>query len=327
MTARDPSLLLAGRLEAERSVDYEGTAMTLASALAAARGGFAVGPVEARGILRAGGRDRQDFLQRMCTQDLAGLRPGQSAYGAFLTAKGHLVGEGAVLVRSDEILLDVAPAALAATRAHLEKFVIMDDVVFEDLSAALVALPVLGPDGVAAARERDVPRAENRRRGAPAVDLYLPPAEAEAARQALVSRGATPLDASDLEALRIEAGLALFGHDMDGERLPMEAGLTRDAIHFGKGCYIGQEVVLRATVRGHLQKGLVQLALPPAAGPGARLLAGDQEVGWVTSAAETSQGRLGLGYLRRAFWKEGERLRTAGGEAVVRRVVVEEGTC
>ncbi len=299
--------------------------MTLALKLAAARGGFAVGPVERRGILRAGGKDRQDYLQRMCSQNLAGLGPGQSAYGAFLTAKGHLVGEGTVLVRPDDILLDVAPAALAATRAHLQKFVVMDEVVLEDLSAALAVVPVLGQQGVEAARERDVPRAENRRRGAPAVDLYLPPAEAEAARQALVSRGAAPLDASELEALRIEAGLARFGPDMDGERLPMEAGLTRDAIHFGKGCYIGQEVVLRATMRGHLQKGLVQLGLPPAVGPGARLLAGDEEVGWVTSAAETSQGRLGLGYLRRAFWKEGQRLGTAGGEAVVRRVVVEEG--
>ncbi len=300
--------------------------MTLARKLAAARGGFAVGPAERRGILRAGGKDRQDYLQRMCTQNLAGLGPGQSAYGAFLTAKGHLVGEGTVLVRPDEILLDVAPAALAATRAHLQKFVVTDEVVLEDLSAALAVVPVLGPQGVEAAREEDVPRAESRRRGAPAVDLYLPPAEAEAARQALVSRGAASLEVSDLEALRIEAGLARFGADMDGDRLPMEAGLTRDAIHFGKGCYVGQEVVLRATVRGHLQKGLVQLGLPAGAGPGARLLAGGEEVGWVTSAAETSQGRLGLGYLRRAFWKEGQRLGTAGGEAVVRRVLVEERT-
>ncbi len=301
--------------------------MTLAERLAAARDGFAVGPVEARGILSASGKDRLGYLQRMCTQDLARLRPGESAYGAFLTAKGHLLGEGTVLVREEDVLLDVAPAALAATRAHLEKFVIMDDVVFEDLSGALAALPVLGPTGVAIASEREVPSAPSRRRGAPAVDLYLPPEEAAGLRAALVSRGAVPLEAEDLEALRIEAGLARFGADMDGDRLPMEAGLTRDAIHFGKGCYIGQEVVLRATVRGHLQKGLVQLRLPPGAGPGARLLAGEQEVGWVTSAAETGQGRLGLGYLRRAHWKEGQRLATEGGEAVVRRVVVEEGTC
>ncbi len=301
--------------------------MTLAEKLAAARDGFAVGPVEARGILRASGKDRLDYLQRMGTQDVARLRAGESAYGAFLTAKGHLLGEGTLLAREEDVLLDVAAAALAATRAHLEKYVIMDEVLFEDLSGALAALPLFGPGGVAAASEQGAPRAASRRRGAPAADLYLPPDEAAALRAALISRGAVPLEADDLEALRIEAGLARFGADMDGDRLPMEAGLTRDAIHFGKGCYIGQEVVLRATVRGHLQKGLVQLGLPPGAGPGARLLAGGQEVGWVTSAAETGQGRLGLGYLRRAHWKEGERLATEGGEAVVRRVLVEEGTC
>lgn len=301
--------------------------MTLAEKLAAARDGLAVGPVEARGILGATGKDRLDYLQRMCTQDLSRLGPGDSAYGAFLNAKGHLIGEGTVLVRPEDVLLDVAPAALAATRAHLERFVIMDEVTFEDLSGALAVLPLLGPGGAAAAAESGAPRAASRRRGAPALDLYLPPDQAAALRTALVHRGAVPLEAGDLEALRIEAGLARFGADMDSDRLPMEAGLTGDAIHFGKGCYIGQEVVLRATVRGHLQKGLVQLELPRDAGPGARLLAGGQEVGWVTSAAETSQGRLGLGYLRRAHWKAGERLATDGGEAVVRRVVVEEGSC
>jgi glycine cleavage system aminomethyltransferase T len=57
------------------------------------------------------------------------------------------------------------------------------------------------------------------------------------------------------------------------------------------------------------------------------LLAGGRDVGWVTSAAETTQGRLGLGYLRRPHWKDGERIATDGGEAVVRQVIVHEGTC
>ncbi len=119
-------------------------------------------------------------------------------------------------------------------------------------------------------------------------------------------------------------GVARFGADVDGSRLPMEAGLTRDAISFTKGCYIGQEVVLRATARGRLQRGLVQLLLPPGAGPGTPLSAGGAEVGRVTSAAETPDGRMGLGWLRRAHWRPGERLAAAGGEAVVARVLVED---
>ena len=303
--------------------------MTLAEKLGAAREGAAVGPVLRRGLLRLTGRDRLDYLQRMCTQNLAGLAPGEAAYGAFLTAKGRLVGEGMILVHGEEVILDVDPAAVAGTRAHLEKFVIMDDVTLEDRSEDLRVVPVLGPEGIRRARERasTSPAAENPRRGAPALDVVLPAAEAEELRAALVADGAIALGEADLEALRVEAGLARFGADMDGERLPMEAGLTRQAIYFGKGCYIGQEVVLRATVRGHLQKGLVQLALPPGAGPGARLIAGGEDVGWVTSAAETTRGRLGLGYVRRAHWKEGERLETAGGAAVVRQVIVQEGAC
>ena len=303
--------------------------MTLAEKLAAARDGAAVGPVLRRGLLRFAGKDRLDYLQRMCTQNLAGLAPGEAAYGAFLTAKGHLVGEGMVLVRDDEVLVDVDPAAVAVTRAHLEKFVIMDDVTVQDCSEELRIVPVLGPEGARRAREQSgaAPSAENPRRGAPALDVVLAAAAAEDFRAALVAGGAVALDEADLEALRLEAGHARFGADMDAERLPMEAGLTRTAVSFGKGCYIGQEVVLRATVRGHLQKGLVQLSLPPGALPGARLLAGGQDVGWVTSAAETTLGRLGLGYLRRSHWKEGERLATEGGDAVVRQVIVHEGTC
>jgi len=158
----------------------------------------------------------------------------------------------------------------------------------------------------------------------PAVDVVVPAAEAEGVHARLVASGAVALEEADLEALRIRGGFARFGLDMDATRLPMEAGLTRSAIDFGKGCYIGQEVVLRATARGQLQKGLVQLSLPAGAGPGAKLLSGSGEVGVVTSAAETPDGRLGLGYLRRAHWKVGERLAVEGGEAVVRRVLAAE---
>ncbi|ABC82618.1 YgfZ/GcvT domain-containing protein [Anaeromyxobacter dehalogenans] len=301
--------------------------MSLHERLRAAREGWAVGPVLERAFLRVTGKDAQDYLHRMSTQDLARLKPGEAAYAAFLNAKGHLLGEGHVLVREGEILVELDPAAAPETRALLEKLVIMDDVTFEDLSATLRALPVLGPEGPArlAGRAGAAPVVPSARRGAPCVDVWAPAGEAEALRAALVADGAAPLDLAELESLRILAGVARFGADMDASRLPMEAGLTRAAISFTKGCYIGQEVVLRATARGHLQRGLVQLELPPGAGPGTPLVAGGQEVGAVTSAAETPEGRLGLGYLRRAHWKPGERVRAGEGEAVVRAVIVEDG--
>jgi folate-binding protein YgfZ len=295
--------------------------------LRAAREGFAIGPVEAPAILRASGKDAKDYLHRMTTQDVNRLGPGASAYAAVLTAKGRLLGDLHLLVEDEAVLLVLDRAAAADVRAHLEKFVIMDDVTFEDLSESLRLLPILGPTAAtrlaaSAAHARRIP---TERRGAPALDLLVPAADAGALREALRNEGAVALDREDLEALRILGGLARYGADMDATRLPMEAGLTRSAISFSKGCYTGQEVVLRATARGHLQRGLVQLALPAGAGPGTALSAGGQEVGEVTSVAETPEGRVGLGYLRRAHWKEGERVRAGDGEAVVRSVIVEDG--
>jgi folate-binding protein YgfZ len=294
--------------------------------LAAARSTAAVGPVLTPAFLRIAGKDAATFLHRVSTQDLAGLGAGASAYAAFLTAKGHLVAEGNVLRREGDLLLAVDPSAGAAARAHLEKYVVMDDVTIEPVPD-LRAVPVLGPEGPARSEglAPGAPRVASGRWGVPAVELWLPAAEAEAARAALVTGGLAALDEEALEALRILGGVARFGADMDAARLPMEAGLTRAAISFTKGCYIGQEIVVRATVRGQLQRGLVLLELPAGAGPGTALAAGGGEVGVVTSAAETPEGRVGLGYLRRAHWREGERLDAAGGSATVRKVIVEDG--
>jgi folate-binding protein YgfZ len=153
--------------------------------------------------------------------------------------------------------------------------------------------------------------------------------EAEGTRAALLAAGAAALDEAALEALRIQAGVARFGRDVDATRLPMEAALTAGAIAFDKGCYIGQEVVLRATARGHLQKGLVLLRLPAGTAPGAKLLAAGAEVGAVTSVAGSEDGLIGLGYAKRACWPAGTRLMVAAsgaelGEATVVRTLVEE---
>jgi len=292
----------------------------------AAKDGWAVGPLEAKAVLRASGKDAKDYLHRMTTQDLNALPPGASAYAAVLNSKGHLLADAHVLVEADGVVLVMDPSAAADAIPHLERFVIMDDVAFENLSAALRVLPLLGPEVATklGARGEGLRRISNRRRGAPGLDLLVPAADADALRAELLAKGFHDLSPEDVEAIRILGGQPRFGADMDATRLPMEAGLTRLAISFSKGCYTGQEVVLRATARGHLQRGLVQLALPPGAGPGAPLSAGGQEVGVVTSAADTPEGRVGLGYLRRAQWKEGERVSTPAGEATVRKVIVEE---
>ncbi|HEY6004764.1 MAG TPA: folate-binding protein, partial [Anaeromyxobacter sp.] len=115
--------------------------MISAEKLRAAREGWAVGPVLSPAVLRATGKDAKDYLHRMTTQDVNRLAPGGSAYAAVLNAKGHLLADAHVLVEADGVLLVLDAHALAEARAHLEKFVIMDDVAFEDLSASLRLVP------------------------------------------------------------------------------------------------------------------------------------------------------------------------------------------
>jgi folate-binding protein YgfZ len=296
--------------------------------LTAARSTWAVGPPEVRALVRAHGADARAYLHRMSTQDLARLAPGETALTAFLDAKGHLLADAQVLAREGDVLLELDPAASPGVLAQLERFVIADDVTFEDLSAGLRVVPVVGPEAAArsaaVALEGVAGRIDSRRRGLPAVELVVAAGEAEGVRRALVAAGAAALGEAELEALRILGGRPRWGAELDSSRLPMEAGLTREAISFTKGCYVGQEVVVRATARGRLQTGLVVLELPADAAPGTKLAAAGAEVGWVTSVADTPEGRVGLGYLRRAHWRAGERLQAGAGEAVVRRVVVEE---
>ncbi len=303
--------------------------MTLAEKLDAARTRLAVGPVETRGVIRLTGKGGRDFLHRMSTQDLAKLPPGGSAYTAFLEVKGHLVGEALVVASGKDLLMVTEAAEVAPVLGHLRKYVLAAPVKLADASSELACMAVLGPGAADAARaaaagDPQVTIAATPRRGGVAAEVLAPPARAAALREALLHAGAVPLDEADLEVLRVEGGVARFGVDMDGERLPMEAGLSRDAIHFQKGCYIGQEIVTRATFRGQIQKALAVLELPPGARPNDRLKAGEEDAGWLTSVADTPEGRVGLGYLRRAHWREGERLTTASGDAVVRKVIVQE---
>ncbi len=114
--------------------------------LRSAREAWAVGPVEAPVVLRATGKDAKDYLHRMTTQDVNRLAPGASAYAAVLNAKGHLLADAHLLVEPDGVLLAMDPRAVAEALPHLERFVIMDDVQFEDRSPSLALLPVLGPE-------------------------------------------------------------------------------------------------------------------------------------------------------------------------------------
>jgi folate-binding protein YgfZ len=162
-------------------------------------------------------------------------------------------------------------------------------------------------------------------------DLFVNPADEARLRDALVSRGASLVDADTWNVARIEAGIPVWGADMDEETIPLEAGIEDRAISFAKGCYVGQEVIVRVRDRGHgrVTRRLVGLAAPaggdpPAVSPGDELRAGGKVVGRVTSAAVSRLlGRtIALGYVQRDLAVPDTNVDAIHGASVVTLVVV-----
>jgi len=297
------------------------------------RAGAALFDGSAREVVRVIGPDRVSFLQGMLTQDVEGLPAGSVADAALLTAKGAMVADARVVKRSDDLLLLTEPGFGPVVRGALERYLISEDAELSDATALFGQLSVLGPEAEALAsrvlglgppagaalRPFDagggmtawaLPQGQL----LPGIDLLLPAEALGSTFDRLLDAGATPVGFAALEVLRVERGTPRFGVDMDEKTIPLEANLQR-AIHYQKGCYIGQEVIARATFRGHMNRHLVGLrfagALPS---PRTELLVGERRVGWVTSAVESPRlGAIGLGYAHRDVEQPGTELTLAGG--------------
>ena len=305
----------------------------------AARSGAIVLERNDRVQLRAHGRDPVKMIQGLITNDLENATADRAVYASMLTPKGRMIADLRVLRQPDgSVLLDLDAAALDETRAHLKKFVPPLFSKFDAPAPALRVLALHGPRAYALAREvarLDVPddaredtvvRADDllgittREAGVPGIDLFVPAERADALRDALVAGGAMPASAATLELLRIEAGRPRWGAELDAERIPLEAGLLERAISTTKGCYTGQEVIIRILHRGHVNWNLRGLRLGEADAPvrGTELTAeaGGKAIARVTSAARSPVlgETVALAYVRREV-EPGATLRLPDGGA------------
>ena len=290
--------------------------------MAAARTACARLDLSAREQLRVTGPDRSSYLQGMVTNDVEALTEGGSCYAATLTPKGAMVGDLRVLKRADELVLDTGPGRGAALLEFLNKYLISED-------AELAAAPDLALLGLVGPHAKDVAA-----RVPPAlvlgtldgllpgeVDVLVP---REKLDEAVAALGEVPLlSEATAEVLRVEAGVPRFGADMTETTIPLEANLDH-AIHYKKGCYIGQEVIARATYRGQMNKRLMGVLLGEAAPEaGTELRVGDRKVGWLTSVVRSDAlgQHVALGYVHRDFLEPGTRVQLAsGGEATVAKL-------
>lgn len=317
----------------------------LAAQVQGARAGAALCEAPGRALVAVRGGDRRNWLDGMLTRDIANLAAGQAAYALALTRQGRVVSDLFVLAFEEHFWLDLPAAAETETLAHLQRFIVADDVSLEgagaqaDANAAWQRFTLEGPEAEAALRQSFAsPPAAGRVAncaaleldgaqvwlagygftGQPAWQIFAPPPVADAVRAKLcAAAGVVEVDAAALECLRIENGVPRFGAELDGSVLPAEARLER-AIAADKGCYTGQEVVARMQSRGRVGHLLVGLRFAPAPADAAALCRSlaDAElqregaaVGAVTSAAVSPQhGVIALGFVRAAHAEPGTAL-------------------
>ena len=301
-----------------------------------------------RGRIVVSGTERASYLQGLLTNDVVALKAGQGCYTAYLTAQGRMIADLHVYELGDVMLLMMTGAVKDGVMAKLDQFIFSEDVQLGDVTDTFAQMAIVGPDaatavaslasGVPADALREMAEHGNVRgewaggavivtritdTGEPGFDLYVERAQAGALKAALLAAGIIELDEGTAEAVRIESGMPLFGRDMDEETIPLEAGIESRAISFSKGCYVGQEVVIRVLHRGHgrVVRKLVGLTLDGDQVPdaGAVIRSGDREIGHVTSstASLAMKRPIALAYVHRDFLEPGTQVTIGEQSATV----------
>ena len=228
------------------------------------------------------GPQSEDYLQRMISNDLAGLADGDSCAALLLTPKARVIAPLRVVRRSgDDFLLLTEPELGDVVRDHLLRFRFAARVVIE--REEHTSFLVFGEPPEA---ELAVPNDDYGRPAWEVVGAALPEGDV--------------LPPEELERMRIEARTPAFGREIDDRVLPAEAGLVERAVSLTKGCYPGQEPIARLHYRGHANRALRLLEIdadePPP--PDAEILHGEKNVGRITSAVRADGRVLALGYVR-----------------------------
>jgi tRNA-modifying protein YgfZ len=330
---------------------------TSAAAYDAARRRAAFVDRSDRGRIVVSGTDRASYLQGLLTNDVVALEAGRGCYAAYLTAQGRMIADMQVYELGDVILLTLAGDVKDAVIAKLDQFIFTEDVQLGDVTATFVQIAVVGPSApqivssalggsIDSAVLTGLPADGNVRvpwtggavivariadAGVPGFDLFVEREQAAALRGALAANDVPELDAATAETLRIEAGVPLFHRDMDEETIPLEAGIEARAISFTKGCYVGQEVIIRVLHRGHgrVARKLVGIAFDGAEAPasGSRIESAGRDAGEVTSStfSPALQRAIALGYVHRDFVAPGTTVTVAGVAGTVTALPFVEG--
>ena len=298
----------------------------------------AYAPLPNVGWIRVTGDDRVRWLNGMVTNNIAALKPGEGCYNFFLNAQGRIQGDCTAWMQEDSILLETAADRVPSLMELLDRFIIMDDVELMPLEHR-AGLLLCGPDAWSSIAHIDMSSQKQEgmklahvtwhnatvdlihAHGAsvPQIELWSDAATVGLLTESLKSAGAVEAFPEALEQLRILSGTPLYGIDIrnsdSAKDLPQETNQTR-ALHFAKGCYLGQEIVERIRSRGQVHRTLTGFILTgDPATPGTILTAEAKPIGELTSVTTINSQQIALGYIRREALDRGAGISYPGGSA------------
>jgi len=297
----------------------------------ALRKNAAVRDVSFFGKVKISGKDAQNFLHRMISNDVQSLQPGKGVWSLFLDIKGHVQGDFKLYRFQDFMIMILQRHALEKVVKGLDRYVISEQLKMIDVSDESGLFQIFGPNAAAVLQSKGV-------QSLPADELSFQAASINGIETQIIRMGVgysilvpaasatellnfldlQPIGQRAFNIFRIETGLPVLGLDFDDTNLPQESRLDK-AISFNKGCYLGQEVIARLDAQGHVNKILIGLESEAELKPHQKLYFGEKEVGRITSAAYSPLKKLNvaLGYVRREQAKDGISLQSEGDNTTV----------
>lgn len=248
-----------------------------------------------RAIFRLTGPDAASYLNGQMSQDIRLATDSVAIYGTINNFKGKMDGDAYIHRVGDALFIDTALPLRDSLLARLDRYIIADDAEIEDVTDSYQLIHILQPT---------TPPAQGfqcNRFGQDGYDLLLPAGDAPASIGALASP-------EDMEKIRISHRIPAWGHELDHDTMPPEAGLESRAISYSKGCYTGQEVISRIRAAGKTNRHLVLLQLDSPAPPATPLLCEgaslEKPAGYLTSTCCIDGLHIALAFRFRKYQEQ-----------------------
>ena len=313
----------------------------------------AVGLIDlsSRGAIRIGGKEGPQFLNGLVTNDVKTLESGKGIRAAFLTGHGKVKGLCTILGTGGEFLLITDPSTHDKIYKAIFPFSYAGDFKVEDVSVSYRCLSVQGPNALAVMKEvcfepipslalndwvettiagQRVMVVRSSHTGEDGFDLFAAESGLGDLWDFLLLKGGfhsiQPVGSLAVDSLRIEAGIPVYGIDIDESNMMLETGLL-EAVSYTKGCYTGQEAVAMATYRGHVSKKLSGLVVAGEAvpSPGDKIVKDGKEIGYITSALRSDSlgAVIALGYVKYGFFEVGSGVEIISNESPAPATIAE----